>query len=320
MVCGGTYVLMLCRLLLMAFIFLYACNGLLHVLFAFLITVTIYRIKSASPAPQSTRLPTYGRYRKSGNPVTEDLLVLLRCPVSFGLGKQQTYTSDELRTWQKHTLKVGGWPKTIRHLHPKKMVFSNEFIKTVVHTQPSEHKRFLLTRDGKIGAYQGLQDTATYSTLSTLISFGKLKYRYIAHMTKRSTAKAIYTRTELKPGRKLSRKLGLLPKGGGWLCGMGRNLHTLGYCQKIGSNIQSTPKLRSMVTHKVAQNASNFNKYECAIGIDLHKLKKCYKHLPFDKVAMENELGTVLIFVDVPYNCLIFGPNGVTESDKFWAR
>lgn len=102
---------------------------------------------------------------------------------------------------------------------------------------------------------------------------------------------------------------------------MGRHLHTLGYCEwKDGVGVVASEELRQKVKHKVVNHATNRDKYECAIGIDLMVVYRFYSEMERDEVAAINELGTVIVFVDVPPACLVWGVGreGPLQAVEFW--
>ena len=67
-----------------------------------------------------TEKKLYGRYRKSGDEVEEDLLVLLRCPHAFSLGRRQTYSANDIKLWQERMSNQGGtFPRKVANLNPK---------------------------------------------------------------------------------------------------------------------------------------------------------------------------------------------------------
>jgi hypothetical protein len=138
-------------------------------------------------------------------------------------------------------------------------------------------------------------------------------------MTKTETANKIYAKEHIKPSRRVRRKLGKLPSDAGYLCGMGRHLHTLGHCVLVPAGyVTASHELRAKVKHKVTEHATNREKYQSAIGIDLMLLYEHYSSMPKQKIAGINELGTVIVFVDVPPSCLIWGIDGPIDAGTFW--
>ena len=271
----------------------------------------------------STGVPSkkkvYGRYRKSGDFVLEDLVVLLRCSVSFNLGKRQVHSASQLLKWQHSYEKRGaGFPKKLRHLTPDNVKLDEEFLLSIVKAQHPDHLRiFAKSVKGVMvfGAYQGLQDSSRYEFLFEVPESS----RFLTHMSKKDTTQQIYKRETIKVTRKVRRAIGPLPSEPGFLCGMGRHLHTLGHCVLTsGGHVAASQELRDKVKHKVTDHATNRDKYQAAIGIDLHKVYRHYPRLSKTQVAGINELGTVLVFVDVPPDCLIWGKNGPIDAGTFW--
>lgn len=275
-----------------------------------------------------TKKKLYGRYRKSGDEVEEDLLVLLRCPLGFSLGKRQTYSANDIKLWQERMSNQSGtFPRKVSHLNPKDWQVTDEFMVKLVESQNPSHLRFgRIDKNGvnRFYALQGVQDTVPYEVFSEIPD----SCNNLTHMTKTSTAQSIYNKElivhESDPSvcrqrKNQKRKLGDLPKEGGWLCGMGRNLHTLGFCELHPAGyVCASDKIKTLVTHKVVENAKNREKYECAIGIDLKRLYSYYPKMKKSEIGIVNEVGTVIIFVDVPYECLIFGKDGPIDATTFW--
>lgn len=221
----------------------------------------------------------------------------------------------------------GTFPRKVGHLNPANWKVTDEFMVKLVENQNPSHLRFgRIVKDGvnRFYALQGLQDTVPYEVFSEIDK----SCTFLTHMTKSCTAQSIFKRELIVPvsdpsscrsRKNQKRKLGDLPKEGGWLCGMGRNLHTLGFCELHPAGyVCASEKIKKLVAHKVVENAKNREKYECAIGIDLEKLYTHYPKLKKSEIGIVNEVGTVIIFVDVPYECLIFGKDGPIDAATFW--
>jgi hypothetical protein len=234
------------------------------------------------------------------------------------------YSAIEIQRWQsryyENDIPV---PKKLANLFTPGLTLDESTLLSIVASQNECHLRiFAEERNGVLlfGTYQGLQDCVRYENLTPV----PIEWRYATHMTKTTTAEALFNGTigslltdnERKKFEK-RRRLGKIPSGT-FLCGLGRNLHTLGYCQKTDDGIVASDDLKELVPLKVTSQASNFDKYQMCVGIDLHELYTHYPHMAKSDVCGINALGTVLIFVDVPQNCLIFGNNGPISAGDFW--
>ena len=292
----------------------------LFAIFYYTSPLVINTSEPVDPCPPTQSI--FGRYRKSGNKVEEDLLVLLRCPLAFSLGKRQIYSAIDIKGWQERMSKqCDTFPRKVTHLNPTSWQVTDDYLVNLVKSQNQSHLRFGKTvKDGvnRFYALQGLQDTVPYEIFNEIDE----SCTYLTHMTKFSTGQSIFRKELVVPVSESSdcrqrknqkRKLGDLPKEGGWLCGMGRNLHMLGFCVPHSSGyVCASEKTKTLVSHKVVE------KYECAIGIDLKRLYSYYPTFKRSQVGIVNEVGTVIIFVDVPYECLIFGKDGPIDASTFW--
>ena len=252
----------------------------------------------------------------------EDLLVLLRCLLAFSLGKRQIYSAIDIKRWQERMSKqCDTFPRKVTHLNPTSWQVTDDYLVNLVESQNPSHLRFGKTAKDGVNyfyALQGLQDTVPYENFNEIDE----SYTYLTHMTKFSTVQSIFRKelvvpvsesSDCRPRKNQKRKLGDLPKEGGWLCGMGQNLHTLGFCVSHSSGyVCASEKTKTLVSHKVVE------KYECAIGIDLKRLYSYYPKMKKSEIGIVNEVGTVIIFVDVPYECLIFGKDGSIDASTFW--
>ncbi len=244
------------------------------------------------------------------NEILRALVCLFRFPNLARLGNTQCYTAGQLLVWQTkfRDPATKGAPKNVAVLFDKGVDLTESNLDRLIAMQKGDPRIGSAIVDGAkvYYAHQGLGDGVAYQMLRSV----PLGILFIAHMTNWIAGQGIYGCVEVKVSAKKSRQLKDAPKVG-WLCGVGRDLHGF-VCGHNGKHV-----VASVMPVNVQQNES---RYECAIGIDVEKLLAYYHDKQRDTIFMINEIGTILIFVPVPPECLVYGSNGPVDAETFWGK
>ena len=287
--------------------------------------------------------------------ILEELVVILRTPSQIGIGDTHLHTiADIIKGMRKFNAAEAGNP--IRFLFMTKLFERNEYeiqlcLEQCVQFQ-GESRRIGIYRENNNGdnngdplesdnsqlkdvvvndvvylyAIQGVYGGITLDPRVVNVLTPETAPPFAIHFTKEPIALSIWNNTPTN-GLEIGGKL--VPSG--TICKFDRPIHGLTCVER--NSIQTTPLLRSSMgdTSDVFQIATTHTgirdrmvhgindtvsrpKYQAGLVIDLKRL--CAILAP--GMVMINELGTLLVFDDIPHECLITCLHTNNQLSTFW--
>jgi hypothetical protein len=250
--------------------------------------------------------------------VLEDLVVIVRVGAQFEISLNHLISLDEIIKGVKKFIDSGEDSKISRFPFIAKLCSTLEdeelghFLNTSIVMQ-GESKRIGTYNDNGITYYyaiQGLYRGVKYDErVVRVLDDCADSPRYAVHFTKNHFASSIWNQTPTKNMRAKGTEIPI-----GEIVRFDRVIHCLTCIEFDGENYmikEEKAKIRDRMVHGIG--VMKRPKYESGLVIDIHKL---IETLPSGSI-MINELGTLLVEVNIPHECLL----DIIEGDKvetFW--
>lgn len=269
--------------------------------------------------------------------ILEDLIVVLRTPSQIGLGNKHLYSIDEL---------IEGFKKFLDNELLEGKTFPRfMFLTSVITPNLFKHYAILLYNDlyndnksienilnacissqnnsQRIGIYKDA-NTTYYYAIQGVVGNIELDSRvtkvltvdnapnYAVHFTKNKIAQAIWNKDETKITKLTDRK----ETTPGSICKFERPIHALtNILLEDGSyKIFNVDKdIRNRMAHGIKDDVER-PKYQAGLVIDVKKLVS----LLAPGTVLTNELGTLLVYDDIPHECLLHCIISDDDIETFW--
>lgn len=257
--------------------------------------------------------------------VLEEMVVIMRTPNQIGLGMKHMFTVEEIINGLRCHLKENQTDNRLRFIFLTYILdnFSNDelnnYLKMCIIYQ-GQSKRIGIHSDDTTDYYyaiQGLYGNIEYDPRVTKVltpeSFNDSNTPTIGvHFSKTEIVNAIWNKEVTKNNRANGKDIPV-----GMIVRFDRVIHALSCvhkdkdddCYRINDTHVS---IRNRMVHGIAE--AKRPKYEAGLVLDIEKMVNT---LPPGSVMM-NELGTLLIKVSIPYDCLLTCLNTDEMLEKFW--